>query len=154
ELYVRFFRAAERKIIEYTQQGIVCFISNYSWLDSKSCSGMRERYLEVFSEIWIDNLHGDRIISEYAPDGRSSETVFAIKGSSPGIKPGTAVTLLLKKSSSEAKGLLHYRDFENSRAADRRAALLRSVEEQRSGYRELTPEMVLDLPFRLRSVSV
>ena len=48
DLYVRFFRMAERRIAEKTGQGVVCFISNYSWLDSLSCPGMRERYLEAF----------------------------------------------------------------------------------------------------------
>ena len=33
DLYVRFFRMAERRITEKTGQGVVCFISNYSWLD-------------------------------------------------------------------------------------------------------------------------
>ena len=32
DLYVRFFRMAERRITEKTGQGVVCFISNYSWL--------------------------------------------------------------------------------------------------------------------------
>jgi predicted helicase len=63
DLYVRFFRMAERRIVEKTGAGVVCFISNYSWLDGLSCTAMRERYLEVFDRIWIDNLHGDRIIS-------------------------------------------------------------------------------------------
>ena len=73
DLYVRFFRMAERRIAEKTGRGIVCLISNYSWLDGLSFTGMRERYLEAFETIRIDNLHGDRIISEYTPDGRTSE---------------------------------------------------------------------------------
>ena len=93
DLYVRFFRMAERRIVEKTGRGIVCFISNYSWLDGLSFTGMRERYLEAFDAIRIDNLHGDRIISEYAPDGRTSETVFALRGQSPGIKVGTSIAL-------------------------------------------------------------
>ena len=64
DLYVRFFRMAERRIAK-TGQGVVCFISNYSWLDGLSFTGMRERYLEEFDAVRIDNLHGDRIISEY-----------------------------------------------------------------------------------------
>ena len=44
--YVRFFRMAERRIAEKTGQGIVCFISNYSWLEGLSFTGMRERYLD------------------------------------------------------------------------------------------------------------
>ena len=45
DLYVRFFRMAERRIAEKTGRGVVCFISNYSWLDKPSFTGMRERYL-------------------------------------------------------------------------------------------------------------
>ena len=33
DLYVRFFRMAERRIAEKTGRGVVCFISNYSWLE-------------------------------------------------------------------------------------------------------------------------
>ena len=100
DLYVRFFRMAERRIAEKTGQGVVCFVSNYSWLDGLSFTGMRERYLDAFDIIRIDNLHGDRIISEYAPDGRTSETVFAMSGQSPGIKVGTSITLLSKAAVS------------------------------------------------------
>ena len=78
DLYVRFFRVAERRIAENTGRGVVCFISNYSWLDGLSFAGMRERLIEAFDGIWIDNLHGDRIISEYAqmegPVRRSSRS--------------------------------------------------------------------------------
>ena len=93
--YVRFFRMAESRIVEKTHKGVVCFISNYSWLDGLSFTGMRERYLDVFDSVWIDNLHGDRTISEYAPDGRTSETVFAIGADAPGITIGTTITLCL-----------------------------------------------------------
>jgi predicted helicase len=60
DLYVRFFRMAERRIVEKSGQGIVCFISNYSWLDGLSFTGMRERYLEVFDSITVDCLNGDK----------------------------------------------------------------------------------------------
>ena len=60
DLYVRFFRMAERRIAEKTGQGVVCFISNYSWLDGLSFTGMRERYLEAFDTIRIDCLNGDK----------------------------------------------------------------------------------------------
>ena len=51
DLYVRFFRMAERRIAEKTGRGVVCFISNYSWLDGLSFTGMRERYLEAFDAV-------------------------------------------------------------------------------------------------------
>ena len=153
DLYVRFFRMAERRIAEKTGQGVVCFISNYSWLDSLSCPGMRERYLEAFNRIRIDNLHGDRIISEYAPDGRTSETVMAVQGQSPGIKIGTAIALLSKSAGAAkqtAQRHIWYRDFQQARAEERRLALLESLESPDidSGYSRLEPESRLGLPFK------
>ena len=54
DLYVRFFRMAERRIAEKTGRGVVCFISNYSWLDGLSFAGMRERYLDTFDAIRVE----------------------------------------------------------------------------------------------------
>ena len=157
DLYVRFFRMAERRIAEKTGRGIVCFISNYSWLDGLSFTGMRERYLEAFDAIRIDNLHGDRIISEYAPDGRTSETVFAVQGQSPGIRIGTAITLLSRSGDSSGEivsGRIRYRDFHQARAEERRSALLNSLDsaEIDSGYTEMQPQLEIGLPFKPMSV--
>jgi predicted helicase len=158
DLYVRFFRMAERRIVEGTGQGIVCYISNYSWLDGLSFTGMRERYMEVFDRSWIDNLHGDRIISEYAPDGRTSETVFAMEGTSPGIKIGTAISLLVakKKVTVPAPSMILYRDMHEARAAERRAALLASLNKPGLDdcYTQLQPVLGLGLPFKPRMVGL
>ena len=157
DLYVRFFRMAERRIVEQTGQGVVCFISNYSWLDGLSFTGMRERYLEAFDAVRIDNLHGDRIISEYAPDGRTSETVFALQGQSPGIRVGTSIALFTKSRKPRARAARHirYRDFHQARAIDRRAALLKSLgaSGMDAGYAALAPPLRLGLPFKPLAVS-
>ena len=157
DLYVRFFRMAERRIAGKTKRGIVCFISNYSWLDGLSFTGMRERYLEAFDKIRIDNLHGDRIISEYAPDGRTSETVMAIRGQSPGIKVGTAIALLSKsgKCVEPTDKRIIYRDFHEARADERRHALLRSLDSPSidAGYSPLKPNLGLGLPFKPMAAS-
>ena len=156
DLYVRFFRMAERRIAK-TGQGVVCFISNYSWLDGLSFTGMRERYLETFDAVRIDNLHGDRIISEYAPDGRTSETVFALQGQSPGIKVGTSIALLSKSGTADTStsGRILYRDFHQAKANERRQALLDSIDtaEIDAGYTALKPNIRLGLPFKPAAVS-
>ena len=155
DLYVRFFRMAERRIAEKTGRGVVCFISNYSWLDGLSFTGMRERYLEAFDAVRIDNLHGDRIVSEYAPDGRTSETVFALQGQSPGIKVGTGIALLSRSGAgASASGRILYRDFHQARAADRRQAMLESLDDPDidSGYSALEPALRLGLPFKPMAV--
>ena len=158
DLYVRFFRMAERRIAQKTGQGVVCFISNYSWLDGRSFSGMRERYLEAFDAVRIDNLHGDRIISEYAPDGRTSETVFALRGQSPGIKVGTSIALLSRSgevANSPLNGRVLYRDFRQAGAEERRRAMLDSLDTSdiNSGYAPLQPDVRLGLPFKPMAVS-
>ena len=156
--YVSFFRMAERRIVEKTGRGVVCFISDYSWLDGLSFSGMRERYLDVFDVVRIDNLHGDRIISEYAPDGRTSETVFALRGQSLGIKVGTSIVLLSKSGTvtdTSAGGHVLYRDFHQARAEERRQALLDSLDTTGTdtGYSALDPNLRLGLPFKPTTVS-
>ena len=158
DLYVRFFRMAERRIVEETGRGVVCFISNYSWLDGLSFTGMRERFLEAFDAIRIDNLHGDRIISEYAPDGRTSETVFALQGQSPGIKVGTSIALLSKSGTgidTPPRRHVRYRDFHQARADERRRALLQSLDAGAidAGYSTLEPNLPLGLPFKPTAVS-
>ncbi len=155
ELYVRFFRMAERRIAEKTGEGVISFISNYSWLDSLSCPGMRERYLETFDSIGIDNLHGDRIISERAPDGRSSATVFAVRGQSSGIKVGTAISTLVRRKEHAESTAIYYRDFDQSGADDRRQALLESLGDEGmwSGYLKHEPVLGLRLAFKPGEVS-
>ena len=99
DLYVRFFRMAERRIAEKTGQGVVCFISNYSWLDGLSFTGMRERYLEEFDAIRIDCLNGDKYkTGKTAPDGSPDPSIFSTPEDPVGIQVGTAITILVRKA--------------------------------------------------------
>jgi Type ISP C-terminal specificity domain/N-6 DNA Methylase len=150
DLYVRFLRMAERRIVEKTGRGIVCFISNYSWLDGRSFTGMRERYMDVFDSIFIDNLHGDRIISERAPDGRASETIFAVRGQSPGIKVGTSIAMLVRKEEHNSPASLLHRNFDAADADERRKSMIESLSatETRYSYTLTVPNEQLGLPFK------
>ena len=99
DLYVRFFRMAERRIAEKTGRGVVCFISNYSWLDGLSFTGMRERYLEAFDAIRIDCLNGDKYkTGKVAPDGTPDPSIFSTEGDPVGIQVGTAIATLVRKA--------------------------------------------------------
>ena len=98
DLYVRFFRMAERRIAEKTGQGVICFISNYSWLDGLSFTGMRERYLEAFDAIRIDCLNGDKYkTGKIAPDGLPDPSIFSTESNPVGIQVGTAIATLVRK---------------------------------------------------------
>ena len=130
DLYVRFFRVAENRIAK-TGCGLVSFISNYSFSERPSFVVMRRSLLESFDKIWVENMHGNRNISERAPDGNSSETIFAMRGVSSGIRQGIVVSLSLKTSDSESPAKVLYRDDINAAKADeRRGQLLASLEEK------------------------
>ena len=109
DLYIRFFRMAERRIAEGVPRsddplpgsplddarGIVCYISNYSWLDGLSHTGMRERFMEVFDAVSIDCLNGDKYkTGKKTPDGRPDPSVFSREKHREGIQVGTAISLL------------------------------------------------------------
>ena len=99
DLYVRFFRMAERRIVDKTGRGIVCFISNYSWLDGLSFTGMRERYLEAFDAIRIDCLNGDKYkTGKTTPDGKPDPSIFSTEHNREGIQVGTAIATLVREA--------------------------------------------------------
>ncbi|MEI7728419.1 MAG: type ISP restriction/modification enzyme [Verrucomicrobiota bacterium] len=128
DLYVRFFRLAERRIAEKTGKGVVCYISNHSWISDPSFVVLRQHLLNSFDRLWIENMHGNRKISEYAPDGRTSETIFALAGSSPGIQQGVAISLWVKTGKNRKPTVFFRDDLNDAKAADRRAKLLDSLE--------------------------
>ena len=146
DLYVRFFRMAERRIAEKTGQGVVCFISNYSWLDGRSFAGMRERYLEAFDAIRIDCLNGDKYrTGKTTPDGDPDPSIFSTPEDPVGIQVGTAVTTLVRKADHEPADEVAFRNLwgqlklkELDETAETATASL---------YDETSPILQLGLPF-------
>ena len=127
DLYVRFFRIAERRIVK-NGRGIVSYISNHSYTVEPAFTLMRKSLLGNFNRFWIENMHGNRQISEYAPDGRVSETVFAMRGQSVGIRQGVVVSLALKNG-DPGPAIVRYRDdIDAAKAQERRIQLLRSLD--------------------------
>lgn len=157
DLYVRFFRLAERRIAEMSGRGVVSFISNASWISEPSFVVMRQRLLSSFDKFWIENLHGNRKISEYAPDGRTSETVFAIRGFSVGIQQGVATCLWVKSGKRRAgRAIVRFRDdIDAAQAHERRAQLLRTLKAKRfnTPYRQANPRTESRMSFRPEEVA-
>ena len=152
DLYVRFFRMAERRIAEKTGRGVVCFISNYSWLDGLSFTGMRERYLEAFDAVRIDCLNGDKYkTGKIAPDGTPDPSIFSTEGDPVGIQVGTAIATLVRKADhapAEAVGFRHL--WGQSKPTE-----LAATAEAEPGalYDDIAPVLLLGLPFARTAVS-
>ena len=146
DLYVRFFRMAERRIAEKTGRGVVCFISNYSWLDGLSFTGMRERYLEAFDAIRVDCLNGDKYkTGKVAPDGTPDPSVFSTDGDPVGIQVGTAIATLVRKEDHVPARAVGFRHLWGR---SKRVDLLATAEAPPGAlYDDLSPVLPLGLPF-------
>ena len=152
DLYVRFFRMAERRIAEKTGRGVVCFISNYSWLDGLSFTGMRERYLEAFDAIRIDCLNGDKYkTGKTTPDGDPDPSIFSTPEDPVGIQVGTSITTLVRKADHEPAKTVGFRHLWGQA---KREELTETTEaEPEALYDEVSPIPYLGLPFSPIAVS-
>jgi hypothetical protein len=113
DLYVRFFRIAERRITEgQPGRGIVSYISNYSYLGDPSFVVMRKRLHGEFDAMWFDNMNGDsRATGKRTPDGSPDPSVFSTEYHNVGIKVGTAIATLVRTSPRRQAPTVCYRDF-------------------------------------------
>ena len=152
DLYVRFYRMAEHRIAEMTGSGVVCFISNYSWLDGLSFTGMREGYLEKFDHIWVDCLNGDKYkTGKVTPEGKPDPSVFSTEWNHEGIQVGTAIGLLVRGRPSKSSTAIRFRHLWGK---TKREQLLESLSENtQSLYEDIKPALELGLPFTPTQVS-
>ena len=146
DLYVRFFRMAERRIAEKTGQGVVCFISNYSWLDGLSFTGMRERYLDAFDVIRIDCLNGDKYkTGKTTPDGAADPSIFSMPEDPVGIQVGTAIATLVRKADHAPTKAVGFRHLWGQ--AKREELTATAQAEPDALYDSFEPSLALGLPF-------
>lgn len=145
DLYIRFFRLAERVIAEQTGKGVVCYISNFSWLNGESHPVMRESLVHNFDEIWIDNTRGSGAYAgSRGPDGLPDRNIFEHSQGSIGIKVGVSVTTLLKNTSSKEIAKVHHRDFWGQ-GWQKREALKKRAEKNDfiKNYEKIIPKLEL-----------
>lgn len=137
DLYVRFIRLAERRIAEQGGRGVVCYITNFSFVRESSFVVMREHLLGNFDAIRVDNLNGDsRETGKLTPDGEPDPSVFSTSYNREGIRKGTAITTLVKRGRKHDSGAadthsgmqaeVRYRDWWG---AGKREALLESLDD-------------------------
>jgi hypothetical protein len=128
DLYVRFFRLAERRIAEMSGEGVVSFISNFSYLDDPSFVVMRQRFLEEFDRFWFDCMNGDsRETGKLTPEGKPDPSVFSTPYNREGIRVGTAVCVIVRKPKRMKKAIVRFRHFWG---VTKRADLLKSLKDK------------------------
>ena len=107
---------------------------------------MRERYLEAFDAIRIDNLNGDkRKTGKTTPEGAPDPSIFSTPGDPVGIQVGTAITTLVRKADHRPTKDVGFRNlWGQAKLSD----LTATAETEPDGvYDTFEPSLPLGLPF-------
>jgi predicted helicase len=104
-LYDSYFRAFRWSSDRIGESGIICFVTNGSWLDSKTADGFRKSLLSEFTEIHVFNLRGNaRTSGEIRRKERGN--VFG-----EGSRTPVAITLLIKNPNASKNEKVNYHDI-------------------------------------------
>ena len=101
--YVRAFRWASDRVDD--SSGVICFVTNGSFIDSVSADGLRKSLIKEFDKIYLFNLRGNQRTSGEI----SRQEGGKIFGS--GSRTQVVITLLIKNSKNKTKNKLFYHDI-------------------------------------------
>src|SRR5579884_891549 len=96
--YVKFFRWATDRL--QGRDGIVCFVSNNSFIDQIAFDGMRKHLLQDFTQIYHIDLHGN--IRKNQKLSGTTHNVFSIQ-------VGVGITVAVRNSKHLNRRLYYYR---------------------------------------------
>jgi predicted helicase len=100
--YIRAFRWASDRVKE---RGVICFVTNGSWLETGTADGFRKSLQEEFSSIYVFNLRGNQR-TQGELSRREGGKVFG-----EGSRTPIAITLLVRNPESENQGKIKYFDI-------------------------------------------
>ena len=152
ELYVRFFRIAERRIVK-GGKGIVSYISNFSYLGGPSFVIMRQHFLEEFDKLWFDCMNGDsRETGKRTAEGKADPSVFSTEQNKQGIRVGTTISLMVRNKERNKEPQVRFRHFWG---VEKRKELLDSIEAEdiNTEYEVSKPEKGNRYSFRPSNVA-
>ncbi|MCY7272249.1 MAG: N-6 DNA methylase, partial [Phormidesmis sp. CAN_BIN44] len=154
DLYVRFFRLAEHCITQQKPtKGVVCLISNSSYLGDPSFVVMRKRFLSEFDQLWFDCMNGDsRETGKVTPDGNPDPSVFSTEYNREGIRVGTTIGLMVRKEKRNEHPIVQFRQFWG---VNKRADLLESIRSENFDATYISAQPVKEnrFSFRPRNIS-
>ncbi|MFN8476160.1 MAG: type ISP restriction/modification enzyme [Anaerolineae bacterium] len=129
DVYVKFFRWATDRLGE--RDGIVCFVSNNSFVDQAAFDGMRKHLLQDFTQVYHLDLHGN--VRKNPKLSGTTHNVF-------GIQVGVGVTVAIRNRQNPARVLRYHRVPEMWRKEDKLAYLAEAKGLDGVAWRDLTPD--------------
>jgi len=107
DMYARFYRWASDRL---GSEGVLAFVSNRSFIDSRTFDGFRKLIAKDFEEIWIVDLGGDV---------RVNPKLSGTKHNVFGIQTGVAICLLVRTKTRLASRIHYMRRPEEETAEDK-----------------------------------
>ncbi|KEQ09330.1 type ISP restriction/modification enzyme [Pseudorhizobium pelagicum] len=111
DMYARFFRWASDRMHD---DGVLAFITNRSFIDSRTFDGFRKAVVEEFNEIYVVDLGGDV---------RANPKLSGTKNNVFGIQTGVAISFLVKRRKQKGCKIFYARRPEFDTAGDKLAFL-------------------------------
>jgi len=109
DMYARFFRWASDRL-DINGDGIIAFITNRSFIQSRTFDGFRKTVASEFNEIWIVDLGGDV---------RSNPKLSGTKHNVFGIQTGVAISFFLRRKGAKGCTIRYTRRPEQETADDK-----------------------------------
>jgi predicted helicase len=134
--YIRAFRWATNRIVE---EGLVCFVSNGGFIDTKAADGFRRSLIEEFSSVYVLNLRGD-IRGAIKSGGRTAARAEGGNVFGQGSTTPVAITILVKNSRRKSDGYIHYFDIGDSLDTSTKLLELHKFHDMKSvPWEQITP---------------
>jgi predicted helicase len=128
DAYVKFFRWAVDRLNH--RDGIVCFVSNNSFVDQKAFDGMQKHLLQDFTDIFHLDLHGN--VRRNPRISGTTHNVF-------GIQVGVGITIAIRKSGVTDHQLHYYSVPDDWRREEKLAWLVRQSNLKAVDWLHLSP---------------
>jgi predicted helicase len=134
DMYARFFRWASNRLSE---NGILTFITNSSFLEARTFDGFRKVVAEEFNEIYVVDLGGDV---------RKNPKLSGTKNNVFGIQTGVAISFMVKRRRRDARPCvsttckIHYVRRPELEIATDKLAFLRSTSIREMYFNRIQPD--------------
>jgi predicted helicase len=126
---VKFFRWATDRL--QGRDGIVCFVTNNSFVDQIAFDGMRKQLLEDFTQVYHLDLHGN--VRKNPKLSGTTHNVF-------GIQVGVGVTVAVRASEDHGRFVKYFRVPEDWRKEEKLRFLADQESIERIDWQELEPD--------------
>ncbi len=127
DMYARFFRWASNRLSE---NGILAFITNSSFLEARTFDGFRKVVAEEFNDIYVVDLGGDV---------RKNPKLSGTKNNVFGIQTGVAISFMVKRQDATSCKIHYVRRPEMEIAADK-LAFLRTSQLKEIDFDRIMPD--------------